>query len=73
MEDVLDVYVRPEDPERPVVCMDESPRQLIGEVVAPLPAESGKPERFDTAYLRNGTCNLRSCLDLSISYIPADA
>jgi len=58
MEDVLDVYERPEDPTRPLVCMDESPKQLIGEVHAPLPIEPGQPERFETQYERNGTCNL---------------
>ena len=58
MEDVLDVYERPEAPRRPLICMDESPKQLIGEVQAPLPAEPGQPERFETEYVRNGTCNL---------------
>jgi transposase len=58
MEDVLDVYERPEDPGRPLVCMDECPKQLIGEVRRPIPAQPGEPERFDTEYVRNGTCNL---------------
>jgi len=58
MEDVLDVYERPEAPKRPLVCMDESPKQLIGEIRTPLPAEPGQPERFDSEYVRNGTCNL---------------
>jgi transposase len=58
MEDVLDTYERPEDLKRPLICMDESPKQLIGEVHVPLPAEPGRPERFDTEYVRNGTCNL---------------
>jgi hypothetical protein len=48
MEDILDVYTQPEDSARPVVCMDESPKQLIGEVRAELPAEPGTPARFDT-------------------------
>jgi transposase len=58
MEDVLDVYERPKDEKRPVVCMDESPRQLIGEKRLPIAAEPGKSERYDTEYVRNGTCNL---------------
>ena len=58
MEDVLDVYKRPMDPKRPLVCMDECSRQLIGEVRMPLPAEPGRPERYDNEYVRNGTCNL---------------
>jgi len=58
MEDVLDVYERPEDPDYPLVCMDESPRQLIGEVHEPLPMEPGRPERYDVLYKREGTCNL---------------
>jgi hypothetical protein len=58
MEDVLSVYKRPYDPERPVVCMDEMPRQLIKEVRKPLPMESGKPKRYDYHYERNGVVNL---------------
>lgn len=57
MEDVLSVYRRPRDPSRPLVCMDECPKQLIGEARLPLPAVSGRPERYDTEYVRNGTCN----------------
>lgn len=56
MEQVLDVYKRPFDPEYPVICMDEMPRQLIGEVVTPLPAAPGQQERHDYEYKRNGTC-----------------
>jgi len=58
MEDVLDVYHRPYDPKRPLVCLDEASRQLIGEVVRPIPASPGQPERFDYEYVRNGTANL---------------
>jgi hypothetical protein len=58
MEDVLEVYHRPFDPQRPLVCLDEASRQLIGEVVQPLPAAPGQPERFDYEYVRNGTANL---------------
>ena len=58
MEEVLDVYHRPYDPKRPLVCLDEARRQLIGEVVQPLPAGPGQPARFDYEYVRNGTANL---------------
>jgi hypothetical protein len=58
MEDVLDVYERPFDPKRPVVCMDEQPRQLIGEELVPIEATPGHVLRYDNQYKRNGTvCN----------------
>jgi hypothetical protein len=49
MEDVLDLYAEEPDPKRPVVCSDESPVQLIGEVRQPIPAEPGQLERYDYA------------------------
>ena len=58
MEDVLDVYHRAYDPARPVVAMDETSKQLVGEAVQPLPPEPGRPERFDYEYVRHGTANL---------------
>jgi hypothetical protein len=58
MEDVLDVYHRPYDEKRPVVAVDEASKQLVGEVVQPIPAQPGQPERFDYEYVRNGTANL---------------
>ena len=58
MEDVLEVYHRPFDPERPVVCLDEASKQFIGETRLPLPPEPGQVERFDYEYVRNGTANL---------------
>jgi hypothetical protein len=58
MEDVLEVYHRPYDEKRPLVCLDEASKQLVGEAVQPLPAEPGQPERFDYEYVRNGTANL---------------
>jgi hypothetical protein len=58
MEDVLEVYQRPYDPERPVVCFDEQSKQLIRETRAPIPAQPGQPERVDYEYERNGTANL---------------
>jgi len=63
MEDVLDLYTADPDPKRPVVCFDESPTQLIGEVRQPIPAEPGQAERFDYEYRRNGTANLFVFLD----------
>ena len=54
MEDVLDLYSETRDPKRPVICFDESPTQLIGEVRAPIPAEPGRCERFDFEYRRKG-------------------
>ena len=58
MEMVLDVYKRPFDPMFPVVCMDESPKQLIGETRIPIPASPGQPEKHDYEYRRNGICNI---------------
>src|SRR3954452_8812806 len=68
MEDVLDLYAEEPDPKRPVVCFDESPTQLIGEVRQPIPAEPGQPERFDYEYRRNGTANLFVFLDVHRSW-----
>jgi DDE superfamily endonuclease len=58
MEDVLSVYHRPYDPARPVVCLDETSKQLIGEVREPLPPAPGLVERYDSVYVRNGVANL---------------
>jgi hypothetical protein len=58
MEDVLDLYAEASDPERPLVCFDETPVQLIGEVRQPIPAQPGQRERYDYEYRRNGTVNL---------------
>ncbi len=58
MEDLLDLYAEPYDPVRPVVCFDESPKQLIGEVREPIPPQPGAPARQDTEYKRNGVRNL---------------
>ena len=58
MEDVLAVYRRPYDPDRPVVCMDEMSRQLLKEVRAPMETRPGAPYRYDHHYERNGTVNL---------------
>lgn len=58
MEDVLDVYKRPYDAKRPVVCLDETSKQLIGETRQAVPAAPGRPGREDSEYVRNGTANL---------------
>lgn len=57
-EDVLDVYPRPHDPRRPVVCMDEASKPLIGEVRQPLPPQPGRTAKYDSEYERLGTANL---------------
>jgi hypothetical protein len=64
MEDVLDLYAEAPDARRPVVCFDESPVQLIGEVRQPIPAKPGRLERYDYEYRRNGTVNLFVLLDV---------
>jgi hypothetical protein len=56
MEDVLDLYCLPYDPEYPVVCMDEKPYQLLDEVREPIPMEPGRPRKVDAEYVRKGTC-----------------
>ena len=58
MEDVLEVYVRPHDPARPLVCLDETSKQLVAEIRTPLPVRPGQPARHDYEYQRNGTANL---------------
>ena len=58
MEDVLDLYAEPSDPQYPVVCFDESPYQLVNEVRHPVPVRPGQPARYDYEYRREGTCNL---------------
>ena len=58
MEEVLDVYTRPHDPEVPLVCLDETSKQLVSETRKPLPMKAGQPERADYEYERAGTANL---------------
>jgi hypothetical protein len=58
MENVLEVYKRPYDPEHPVVCFDEKSKQLVGEVAVPIPAAPGRVACHDYEYVRNGTANL---------------
>src|SRR6202166_133689 len=68
MEDVLDLYAQAPDPARPVVCFDETPVQLVGEVRQPIPAQPGQLERYDCEYRRNGTVNLFIFLDVHRSW-----
>ena len=58
MEDVLDIYTRPHDPARPLVCLDETSKQLVAETRTPEPMRPGQPARHDYEYRRNGTANL---------------
>jgi transposase len=58
MENVLEVYKRPYDPKRPVICMDEKPKQLVKETRRPIACGKGRPECFDYEYERNGTANV---------------
>ena len=58
MEDVLEVYKRPYDPRRPVVCLDETSKQLIGEIRTPVPAAPGQVAHYDCEYVRHGVANL---------------
>ena len=58
MEDILEVYQRPYDPHRPLVCLDETSKQLIAETRVPIAAKPGRPGRHDYEYRRNGTANL---------------
>jgi len=58
MEDVLAVYTRPRDGDYPLVCLDETSKQLIGETRVPIEMKAGRPARFDYEYERNGTANL---------------
>jgi len=57
MENVLQVYTRPRDPVRPMVCLDETSKQLVAETRQPIPMQPGQPARFDYEYKRNGTAN----------------
>ena len=58
MENTLELYHQPYDAAEPAVCMDETTKQLTQEVIEPLPAQPGQPERFDTTYRRNGVATI---------------
>src|SRR5665647_1960810 len=62
MYDILDLYEEDYDPKRPIVCLDEKPKQLIEDKRKPIPMKPGSPEKYDYEYIRNGTANIfRSC------------
>jgi transposase len=65
MEDVLDLYAEEPDENRPVICFDETPRQLIGEARVPVAAKPGKRARYDYEYVRNGTANVFMFVDVN--------
>ena len=58
MEDILDVYTSPYDENCPVICLDEKPYQLLGEVREPIPMKTGNPQKIDNEYERMGTCSI---------------
>ena len=58
MEDILSVYKRAFNPKEPLICMDETSKQLTAQIRIPIPAAPGRPERYDYEYERNGVCNL---------------
>lgn len=58
MYDVLDLYEEDYDPKRPIVCLDEKPKQLLGDKRTPIPMKPGSPEKYDYEYIRNGTANI---------------
>jgi hypothetical protein len=71
MEDVLKLYEEPYDPARPVICMDETNKQLVGETHTPIPASPGQPRRIDYEYERRGTADVFlgnwRCVDITES------
>jgi len=58
MEDILDIYALPYNPDIPVICMDEQPHQLLSEIAGPIPMKPGQPRREDYEYKREGTCSI---------------
>jgi hypothetical protein len=58
MEDILELYHRPYDPNKPLICMDETSKQLVKETRMPIAATAGQPARYDYEYERNGVCNI---------------
>lgn len=72
MEDVLDVYTRAYDPRHPVVCMDESPKQLFGEVREPVPMKPGYVRKIDDEYERKGVAELLLAVEPLTGYLRVD-
>lgn len=63
MEEILDLYAKPRNPQEPVICFDEKSKQLLEDTRVPLPQQLGKPLKRDYAYKRNGTCNIFLCVE----------
>ena len=63
MEDILELYQRPYDPNQPLICMDETSKQLVKETRQPIGMTPGKPARYDYEYERNGVCNIFMCYE----------
>lgn len=72
LEDVLDLYERPDDPQEPVVCVDETSKQLLAETRRPLPPQPGQPRRYDYEYKRTGTCNVWMFFEPTANYRHVD-
>ena len=66
MYDVLDLYGEPYDPKRPLVNLDERPKQLLGEKRTSIPMKSGSPEKYDYEYVRNGTANIFMAIEFKV-------
>ena len=64
MYDVLDLYEEDYDPKRPIICLDEKPKQLIKDKKKPIPMKPGSPEKYDYEYIRNGTANIFVAVEL---------
>jgi hypothetical protein len=73
MEDVLKVYTRPYNPDKPVVCMDEKPYQLLADVRKPILMKQGKMEKVDNEYTREGTCSIFMFTELLAMWRNAEA
>lgn len=58
MYDILDLYEEDYDPKRPVICLDEKPKQLVFDKIMPIPMKPGSPEKYDYEYIKNGTANI---------------
>ena len=72
MEDVLSVYTRPHDPDRPLVCLDETSKQLVAESRSPMAVRPGSPTRVDYQYTRNGVANLFMMFVMFVMFAPLE-
>jgi methyl coenzyme M reductase subunit C-like uncharacterized protein (methanogenesis marker protein 7) len=66
MYDILDLYEEDYDPKRPIVCLDEKPKQLIRDKRIPIPIKPGSPEKYDYEYIRNGTANIFVAVEFKV-------